>query len=129
MEEEAKRNRREIGSRVLDKVGEVVSAIKTAKHVEQVICSLHCLAVLLFPIDPSLISGRTQIRSFSVLLFLDCHILVLHIGYLLFCLFVLDLKAALTRCTESRSLMLIYLLQKREKNGGKHSTEELHFPH
>lgn len=57
MEEEAKRNRREIGSRVLDKVGEVVSAIKTAKHVEQVICSLHCLAVLLFPIDPSLISG------------------------------------------------------------------------
>ncbi|KAJ9163853.1 hypothetical protein P3X46_023481 [Hevea brasiliensis] len=57
MEEEAKRRRREVGSRVLDKVGEVISAIKTAKHVDQVICSLHSLAVLLFPLDPSLISG------------------------------------------------------------------------
>ncbi|KAH1131352.1 hypothetical protein J1N35_002730 [Gossypium stocksii] len=56
MEAAAKRNR-EVESKVIEKVGEVIREIERAKHVEQVICALHSLAVLLFPIDSSLHSG------------------------------------------------------------------------
>ncbi|XP_022770045.1 telomere length regulation protein TEL2 homolog isoform X2 [Durio zibethinus] len=56
MEEETER-RRAVETRVLEKVGEVIREIERAKHAEQVICALHSLAVLLFPIDSSLISG------------------------------------------------------------------------
>ncbi|WCJ36211.1 embryo defective 2423 [Euphorbia peplus] len=57
MEEESKRKKREMEGRVVEKVGEVISAIKAAKHVSHVICALHSLAVLLFPIDSSVIAG------------------------------------------------------------------------
>lgn len=48
---------RELEDAVVNKVGEVISAIKNAKHVDQVICALHSIASLLFPLDPSLLSG------------------------------------------------------------------------
>ncbi|GLT29900.1 hypothetical protein SLA2020_047330 [Shorea laevis] len=56
MEEETK-IRRETESRLLEKVGEVITAIQAAKHVDQVIRALHSLAVLLFPLGSSLLSG------------------------------------------------------------------------
>lgn len=61
MEEETKR-RREIESRLLEKVEQVISAVKAAKHVDQVICALHSLAILLFPLDSSLFSGSMDQR-------------------------------------------------------------------
>ncbi|KAF7834703.1 telomere length regulation protein TEL2-like protein isoform X1 [Senna tora] len=48
---------RELEAAMVDKIGEVISAIKSAKHVDQVICALHSIAALLFPIEPSLLSG------------------------------------------------------------------------
>lgn len=53
----AAKSKREVESKVMEKVGEVIREIERAKHVEQVICALHSLAVLLFPIDSSLLSG------------------------------------------------------------------------
>ncbi|THU46163.1 hypothetical protein C4D60_Mb09t02060 [Musa balbisiana] len=38
---------------VLEKVGEVSSAIDAAKHVDEVICALYSLAVRIFPVDSS----------------------------------------------------------------------------
>ncbi|KAJ8752074.1 hypothetical protein K2173_001101 [Erythroxylum novogranatense] len=61
MESDVKR-RRELDTRVPEKVGEVISIIKTAKHVDQVICALHPLAVLLFPLDSLLVSGSLDER-------------------------------------------------------------------
>ncbi|KAK7350685.1 hypothetical protein VNO77_09557 [Canavalia gladiata] len=48
--------KRELEGTVVSKVAEVISAIKNAKHVDQVICALHSMATLLFPSDPSLLS-------------------------------------------------------------------------
>lgn len=56
MEKEVSK-KRELETTMVDKVGEVISAIRSAKHVDQVICSLHSIVALLFPIDPSLLSG------------------------------------------------------------------------
>lgn len=59
-------------SGILEKVGQIISEIKSAKHVDQLICSLHSLALLLFPLDSSLIlptideSFREQIRSAKI---------------------------------------------------------------
>lgn len=64
MEEDSKRGEGELETRVLEKVGEVIAAVKKAKHVDQVICSLHSIASLLFHIDSSLLSGQSQ-ASFS----------------------------------------------------------------
>ncbi|KAJ4974448.1 hypothetical protein NE237_007622 [Protea cynaroides] len=55
--EDSKRKRREIESKILEKVGEVVSAIAEAKYVDQVICALHSIAVQLFPVDSSRLLG------------------------------------------------------------------------
>ncbi|XP_054809149.1 uncharacterized protein LOC129311141 isoform X1 [Prosopis cineraria] len=49
--------KRELEAAILDKASKVISTIKSAKHVDQVICALHSIATLLFPIDTSLISG------------------------------------------------------------------------
>jgi telomere length regulation protein len=69
--EDASKKKRELEAAVLDKVGEVISAIKNAKRVDQVICALHSLAVLLFPLDyPSLLAG--QFRAFGFLILLGC---------------------------------------------------------
>ncbi|KAK8586451.1 hypothetical protein V6N13_010043 [Hibiscus sabdariffa] len=54
---EEEKRRREVEIQVIEKVGEVIREIERAKHAEQVICALHSLAVLLFPIDSSLLSG------------------------------------------------------------------------
>ncbi|XP_061954022.1 uncharacterized protein LOC133676367 [Populus nigra] len=70
-EGDAKR-RREVESGILEKVGQIISEIKSAKHVDQLICSLHSLALLLFPLDSSLIlptidkSSREQILSAKI---------------------------------------------------------------
>ncbi|KAL9375470.1 hypothetical protein Peur_032349 [Populus x canadensis] len=70
-EGDAKR-RREVESGILEKVGQIISEIKSAKHVDQLICSLHSLALLLFPLDSSLIlptidkSFREQILSAKI---------------------------------------------------------------
>ncbi|KAF8021541.1 hypothetical protein BT93_G1861 [Corymbia citriodora subsp. variegata] len=49
--------RREMEAEMLEKTSEAIAAIKKAKHVDQVICALHSVAVLLFPVDSSLLSG------------------------------------------------------------------------
>lgn len=58
--ENGSRRRSEVEVQVLDKVGEVISEFNEAKHVDQVICALHSLAILLFPLDASLFSGNSQ---------------------------------------------------------------------
>ncbi|KAF8399868.1 hypothetical protein HHK36_015739 [Tetracentron sinense] len=60
--EDAKRRRRELETKVLQKVGEVISTINDAKHVDQVICALHSLAAMLFPLDSSLLAGSIDRR-------------------------------------------------------------------
>ncbi|KAL5076492.1 hypothetical protein RYX36_015476 [Vicia faba] len=47
----------ELEDSVVSKVAEVISAVKNANHVDQVISSLHSIAALLFPLDPNLLSG------------------------------------------------------------------------
>jgi hypothetical protein len=42
---------------VFSKVAHVISAIKNANHVDQVITSLHSIATLLFPLNPNLLEG------------------------------------------------------------------------
>ncbi|KAM7272284.1 hypothetical protein ACFE04_026947 [Oxalis oulophora] len=54
--------KRDISSELINKVGEVISTIKTANHVDQLICALHSLSVLLFPLDSSLIAGSVDER-------------------------------------------------------------------
>ncbi|XP_061359782.1 uncharacterized protein LOC133303831 [Gastrolobium bilobum] len=64
--------KRELEGAVVGKVAEVISAIKNAKDVDEVICALHSMAILLFPLDPSLLSGsidesfRNQVFSAKV---------------------------------------------------------------
>lgn len=47
----------ELDTRIIDKVGQVIKSINEAKHVDQVICALHSLAVLLFPLDSRAFAG------------------------------------------------------------------------
>lgn len=58
---EALESRKEMGVEILEKVEEVISAISKAKHVDQVICALHSIAVLLFPVDSSLVAGLSLV--------------------------------------------------------------------
>lgn len=60
--EEKGSKKRELEAAMVDKIGEVISAIKSAKHVDQAICALHSIASLLFPIDPSLLSGYSYVQ-------------------------------------------------------------------
>lgn len=68
MEDSGKR--RELEAKVVEKVAEVISAVKNVKHVDQVISSLHSLAVLLFPVDSSIIAGQSRLSC--LLVFLIC---------------------------------------------------------
>lgn len=52
-----KKGRRELEAEILDKVGGVIAAVNDAKHVDDVVCALHSLAVRLFPLDSRAISG------------------------------------------------------------------------
>lgn len=61
--------KRELEGEVVTKVVEVVSAIKNAKHVDQVIRALHSLVTLLFPFDSSLLSGSFTFALISIKLF------------------------------------------------------------
>ena len=69
MEESSKR-KREMETKLIEKVSEVISAIKSAKHVVEVDCAIHSLH--LFPLDSSFPSGqspssfpkRTEISKF-----------------------------------------------------------------
>ena len=71
MEESSKRKRK-METKLIEKVSEVISAIKSAKHVVEVVCAIHSLALHLFPLDSSLPSGqspssfpkRTEISKF-----------------------------------------------------------------
>ncbi|XP_049356523.1 uncharacterized protein LOC125821156 isoform X1 [Solanum verrucosum] len=54
MEKEAESRRKR---EVLEKVGQVIASIKDAKHVDQVICALHSLALRLFPLDSHSLAG------------------------------------------------------------------------
>ncbi|ESQ45708.1 hypothetical protein EUTSA_v10010098mg [Eutrema salsugineum] len=54
---EATKQEGTLEKQLLNKVGEAISSISDAKHVDQVICAIHSVAVLLFPVDPSLFSG------------------------------------------------------------------------
>ncbi|KAF4395042.1 hypothetical protein G4B88_017912 [Cannabis sativa] len=62
MEDKGTRREKVVQAQVLHKVGEVISAINDAKHVDQVICALHSFAILLFPLDSSLLSGSIDER-------------------------------------------------------------------
>ncbi|KAK7302203.1 hypothetical protein RJT34_13085 [Clitoria ternatea] len=53
---EERSENRELESAVVNNVAEAISSMKNAKHVDQVICALHSIATLLFPIHPSLLS-------------------------------------------------------------------------
>ncbi|XP_043699532.1 uncharacterized protein LOC122650242 [Telopea speciosissima] len=66
--EESRRKRRELKSEILEKFGEVVSAIREAKYVNQVICILHSIAVQPFPIDSSRLTGCVDSRFRNQLL-------------------------------------------------------------
>ncbi|KAL5748273.1 hypothetical protein ACOSQ2_025570 [Xanthoceras sorbifolium] len=63
MEDVSNTIKREVETGVLEKVGEVTAAINSAKHVDQVICALHSLASLLYPLDSSLLSGIIDQRN------------------------------------------------------------------
>lgn len=58
---EATKQERTPENKLLDKVGEAISSIGEAKHVDQVISAIHSVAVLLFPLDPSFFSGNPQL--------------------------------------------------------------------
>jgi len=49
--------KKELEHEVVTNVAKVISAIKNAKHVDQVICALHSIATMFFPVDLSLLSG------------------------------------------------------------------------
>ncbi|KAK4363862.1 hypothetical protein RND71_015220 [Anisodus tanguticus] len=57
MEKEAESRRKR---EVLEKVGEVIASIKDSKHVDQVICALHSLTLLLFPLDSHSLAGSVN---------------------------------------------------------------------
>lgn len=57
---EASEQERALENNLLNKVAEAISAISDARHVDQVISAIHSVAVLLFPVDPSLFSGNQQ---------------------------------------------------------------------
>lgn len=58
--------KKELETRLIEKVGEVISEIKTtAKNVDHVICSLHSLALLLFPVDSSQVLGESASISIN----------------------------------------------------------------
>ncbi|KAK6148135.1 hypothetical protein DH2020_019047 [Rehmannia glutinosa] len=67
-EESARKKRRELERRVLEKVGLVISSVDHAKHVDQVILSLYSLAVCLFPLHPHSISGSVDEKYWDELL-------------------------------------------------------------
>lgn len=54
MEKEVESSRKR---EVLENVGQVIASIKDAKHVDQVICALHSLALRLFPLDFHSLAG------------------------------------------------------------------------
>lgn len=55
---EATKQERTLEKKLLDKVGDAISSIGDAKHVDQVISAVHSVAVLLFPVEPSFFSGN-----------------------------------------------------------------------
>lgn len=57
MEKEAESRQKK---EVLEKVGQVIASIKDAKHVDQVICALHSLALRLFPLDSHSLAGSVN---------------------------------------------------------------------
>ncbi|KAJ4896873.1 embryo defective 2423 [Raphanus sativus] len=50
---EAETRQQALETKLLDKVGEAISAISDAKHVDQVISAVHSVALLIFPVDPT----------------------------------------------------------------------------
>ncbi|KAL5717818.1 hypothetical protein ACHQM5_010781 [Ranunculus cassubicifolius] len=52
---------KDLETKIFEKVGDTISSINKAKHVDEVICSLYSLAILLFPFDPSLLSGSLDV--------------------------------------------------------------------
>ncbi|KAI3933451.1 hypothetical protein MKX01_022030 [Papaver californicum] len=55
--EEKTKGRRKAETEILEKVRVTISSINESKHVDEVIVALHSIAVLLFPIDSSLLAG------------------------------------------------------------------------
>lgn len=72
MEDDWKKRGREMESTVLERASDVIASINGAGHVDQVIISLHSIAVLLFPVDSIALSGsidkqnRDQVLSAKV---------------------------------------------------------------
>lgn len=63
------RGKEELETILLDKVGAVSSAVGVARHVDDVVCALHSLAVLLFPVDSTLVAGPNPFYSAHIGLF------------------------------------------------------------
>ncbi|XP_010696186.2 uncharacterized protein LOC104908733 isoform X1 [Beta vulgaris subsp. vulgaris] len=57
MATEGKLKTSEVETQLLQKVSDTISAITTAKHVDDVVLALHSLSLLIFPIDTSSLSG------------------------------------------------------------------------
>lgn len=67
MEKEAEsRRKREVEITVLERVGQVTASIKDSKHVDQVICALHSLALLVFPLDSRSLAGAIKKTHTSI---------------------------------------------------------------
>ncbi|KAL6997027.1 hypothetical protein U1Q18_007150 [Sarracenia purpurea var. burkii] len=66
-DDDSKKRRRELEVTILEKVGDVITSIKDAKHVDQVICALHSLAVRLFStLQSQALSGQLPALVVSV---------------------------------------------------------------
>lgn len=66
--ERGEKNRRNLETLIIQKVGEVSSSIDAAKDVNEVICALHSLAIRLFPINSSAVSSTVDERYRSQVL-------------------------------------------------------------
>ncbi|KAA8542173.1 hypothetical protein F0562_023325 [Nyssa sinensis] len=60
VQEDESKSWREPETTILQKVSDAIASINDAKHVDQVICALHSLAVLLFPLDSHAFSGSVD---------------------------------------------------------------------
>lgn len=60
MATEEKLKKSEEQTQLLETVSATVSAVSTAKYVDDVILALHSVALLIFPIDTSSLSGGVQ---------------------------------------------------------------------
>jgi len=63
MAEEKSKRKSEVETQLLAKVSDTISAINSAKNVDDVVLALYSLASLIFPIDTSSLSGIPNMKK------------------------------------------------------------------